>query len=135
MAADKRSSPETIETPSALVVVDNPLLAETVADGLSAIGYAAVKSVDSVKAALDAVDGENIDLAVLETDVRGHSTEPVLVALNSKDIAHVVASFDGCNSLPGQAPYLQKPFGFSQLKSAVSQAREQASVRSWNRLH
>ncbi|MBB6245135.1 hypothetical protein [Rhodanobacter sp. A1T4] len=119
----------------ALVVEDNPLVAETIADGLSAIGYAPVESVSSVKSALNAVNDQDVDLAVLETDVRGHSTEPVLDALDSKDIAHIVASSDGCNPLPGHAPYLQKPFGFSQLKSAVDQAREQASVRSWDRLH
>jgi DNA-binding response OmpR family regulator len=121
--------------PVALIVEDNHLVAETLADGLSALGYASVETVSTVKGALDAVGNENVALAVLETDVRGHSTEPVLDALDASDVAHVVASSDGCNPLPGHAPYLQKPFGFSQLKSAVDQAREQASIRSWNRVH
>lgn len=133
MTTNQHSGPQTNAPPSALVVEDNLLVAETIADGLSAIGYAPVETVGSVKAALDAVDEENIDLAVLETDVRGHSAEPVLDALDAKGVAHIVASTDGCNPLPGHAPYLQKPFGFSQLKSAVDQAREQAAVRSWNR--
>lgn len=120
---------------AALVVEDNLLVAETIADGLNAIGCAPVECVTSVNAALKAVNDHAVDIAVLETDVKGQSTEPVLDALDSKDIAHVVASLDGCNPLPGHAPYLQKPFGFSELKTAVSQARQQASVRSWNRVH
>jgi len=135
MAPDQHLGPPANAPPSALVVEDNTLVAETIADGLSVMGYARVETVSSVKAALKVIGEENIDLAVLETDVRGHSTEPVLDALDATDVAHVVASSDGCNPLPGHAPYLQKPFGLSQLKSAVSQARNQASVRSWNRLH
>jgi len=135
MAPDQHPGPLAKALPSALVVEDNTMVAETIADGLSAMGYASVETVSSVKAALNAVGEEDIDLAVLETEVRGKSTESVLVALDATDIAHVVTSTDGCNSLPGHAPYLQKPFGLSQLRSAVSQARDQASVRSWNRLH
>jgi CheY-like chemotaxis protein len=120
---------------SALVVEDNRLVAETIADGLSAMGYFPVETVSSVNEALEAVDNENIFLAVVETDVGGDSTEPVLNALDAKDVAHVVASWDGCKPLPGHAPYLQKPFGFHQLKSAVEQATHQASIRSWNRVH
>lgn len=118
----------------ALIVEDNALVAETIADGLIAIGCESVECVSSVNAALKAVDNHDVDIAVVETDVRGQSTEPVLAALDAKDIAHVVASLDGCNPLPGHAPYLQKPFGFAELKAAVGQAREQASVRLWNRV-
>lgn len=135
MMANKPFGQQEDASPSALVVEDNSLVAETIADGLTAIGYTSVETVGSLKAALDAVNSENIDLAVIETDVRGHSTEPVLNALDAKDVAHVVASSHGCNPLPGHAPYLQKPFGLNQLKSAVDQARHQASIRSWNRLH
>ena len=120
---------------AALVVEDNLLVAEAIADGLTAIGYNSVETAGSVNAALDVVDKENIELAVIETDVRGASTEPVLNALDGKDVAHVVASSYGCNPLPGHAPYLQKPFGLNQLRSAVDQARHLASIRSWNRLH
>jgi CheY-like chemotaxis protein len=135
MMANKPLNPHGDVSPSALVVEDNALVAETIAEGLTAIGYASVETVSSVNAALDALNTENIDLAVVETDVRGHSTESVLDALDAKDVAHVVASSEGCNPLPGHAPYLQKPFGFDQLKSAVDQARHLASIRSWKRLH
>lgn len=135
MTANRPLGQQEDVSPSALVVEDNALVAEAIADGLTAIGYATVETAGSVSAALYAVDKENIELAVIETDVRGDSTEPVLNALDAKDVAHVVASSNGCNPLPGHAPYLQKPFGLNQLKSAVDQARHLASIRSWNRLH
>ena len=135
MTTDKSLIRQELPPHAALVVEDNLLVAEAIADGLVAIGYATVATAGSVNAALDVVDREDIELAVIETDVRGDSTEPVLNALDAKDVAHVVASSHGCNPLPGHAPYLQKPFGFNQLKSAVDQARHQASIRSWNRMH
>ena len=119
--------------PQALVVEDNTLVAETIADGLSTLGYAPIEIVSTANAALEAVLNEDVNLAVLETAVRGHSTEVVMEALDSKDIAHVVTYSDSCHRAPGHAPYLRKPFGFCQLKDAVTQAIEQASVRSWNR--
>lgn len=130
---NKPSDGEKIAPPEALVVEDNMLVAETIADGLEALGYSPVKTVSTVKSALDVVGNEPIDLAVLETDVRGHSTETVIEALDAKGIAHVVASSDGRNPLSSQAPYLQKPFSFSQLKSAVTKALKQASAHLLNR--
>ena len=117
---------------AALVVEDNALVAETIADGLTAMGCESVECVTSVRAALNAVSHHDVDIAVVETDVRGQSTEPVLDALDAKDVAHVIASHDACNRLPGNAPYLQKPFGFVELRDAVSQAQQLASIRSWN---
>ena len=135
ITADQQSGSRGDAHLSALVVESNKLVAETIVDALSDIGYEPVETASSIQAALDIVDEENIDLAILETDVRGHSTEPVLIALDAKDIAHVVASSEGCVQLPWRAPYLQKPFGLSELKAAVSHAHALASVRSWNRLH
>lgn len=122
------------QAPSALVVEDNPFVAETIADGLHKIGYGSVETVSSVDAALNTVSEEKLDVAVVEIDVKGGSTEPVLDALDAKNVAHVVASCHPCNPLPGDAPYLQKPFGLGELRSAVDQARYQASIRSWKRL-
>ncbi|WP_458070861.1 hypothetical protein [Rhodanobacter sp. BL-MT-08] len=133
---DKPSNGEKRPPPEALVVVeDNVLVAETIADGLEALGYSPVETVSTVKGALDAVRNNPIDLAVLETDVRGHSTEAVLEALDARDIAHVVASTDDRNTLPSKAPYLLKPFSFYQLKNVVTKALKQASARLPKRQH
>jgi DNA-binding NtrC family response regulator len=121
--------------PTALVVEENALLAETIADGLGRLVSTPVASVTSISAALDVIETQDVQMAVVDTSVRGQSTEVVLNLLDATDIPHVVASFDGCIRLPGHAPYLQKPFSFYQLKAAVAQAREQAAVRSWNRVH
>ncbi|MBB6186195.1 hypothetical protein [Rhodanobacter sp. MP7CTX1] len=119
---------------SALVVEDNKLVAETIADGLTAMGCESVECVTSVKAALKAVDEHDVDIAVVEAKVRGQSTEPVLDALNANDVAHVVASHEAPNPLPQHAPYLQKPFGLPALKDAVSRAQQLMSVRSWDQV-
>jgi DNA-binding response OmpR family regulator len=118
---------------AALVVEDDSLLAETIADGLEELGCSPVLRVTSITSALKVIENDDIRLAVVDTEVRGLSTEPVLERLDASDVAHVVASYDNCKSLPGHAPYLQKPFGFFQLKVAVMHAREMASVRAWSR--
>lgn len=105
-------SQETNAPPVALIVEDNHLVAETLADGLTTLGYAVVETTNTVKGALDAVSGKNVVLAVLETDVRGQSTEPVLEALDESDVAHVVASSDGCNPLPGHAHIFRSRLAF-----------------------
>ncbi|WP_458070808.1 hypothetical protein [Rhodanobacter sp. BL-MT-08] len=124
---------EKLAPPKALVVEDNMLVAETIADGLEVLGYSPVETVSTVKGALDSVADEPIELAVLETDVRGHSTEAVLEALDAKDVAHVIASTESCDALSTEGTYLQKPFSFFQLKNAVAKAARQVSQRISNR--
>jgi len=119
---------------AALVVEDNALVAETIADGLGELGYSTVKTVGSVEKAINVVSRDLVDMAIVETSVGSRSTQPVLDALGANNTAHVVvATSTWFGSRPTNVPYLEKPFGFYQLRTAVNDARDQASIRSRNR--
>ena len=109
-----------------LVVEDEALVAMLLQDNLSELGCDVIASVARLADALAAVrDATELDVAVLDVNLAGESSEPVAAELAARDIPFLVAT--GYGELRGwehfrDAPMLHKPFGMEDLRQALGKA-------------
>jgi CheY-like chemotaxis protein len=110
--------------PCVLVVEDEAMVAMMLEDRLAYSGYRVLMAA-SVDAALELVDTESIDVALLDINLAGQQSFPVADQLLERGIPFVFASGYGDEGIPPQfdgVPVLQKPYDSQALKQALATA-------------
>jgi CheY-like chemotaxis protein len=120
-------------TPRVLIVEDESLLVMVLEDLLPDLGYQVAATANSVESALQVLDAQAIDLAILDINLAGEASFPIADALAARGVPFVFATGYGANIVPPQhaaVPLTQKPFGRRDLEQALSllQLREGAST-------
>jgi CheY-like chemotaxis protein len=108
-----------------LIVEDETLVAMLVEEYLLEIGCVIAGSVRRVDKAMERVETDVIDAAILDLNVAGEDVAPVAEALEKRNIPFVFASGYGGNGVKDKwsdRPIVQKPFTSAELKQALSVA-------------
>jgi len=109
-------------TARALIVEDEPLVAELLEDMLREAGYEIAGSVGALDKAMAVLETVTCDFAILDINLRGRSTEPVAAVLRGRGVPFLFVSGYGSAQLSQQfldAPLLSKPFRDEQLIKAI----------------
>lgn len=108
-----------------MVVEDEFFQADDLASALGRAGARLVGPFATVEAALSALErGVQVDVAILDTNLRGSAVTPVIAALSLRAIPYVLATGYDRDMLPADwraAPIFQKPFEISQLLDAIAE--------------
>jgi len=119
--ADAASGPVRI-----LVVEDEYLLADALADALTTLGAQVVGPVGVLAEALALVETVPIDGAVLDINLHGQMVFPLADMLAAKGVPYVFATGYGQESLPESyqaVPALSKPVNAAALQPLLTAAR------------
>ena len=107
-----------------LVVEDEALVAMLVEDTLQALGCICVGPAGSVAQALDLLEREAVDLALLDVNLGGgESSYPVADALVARGIRFIFVTGYGAPGVDRRydpAHVLQKPFDVHELAQAIA---------------
>jgi CheY-like chemotaxis protein len=106
-----------------LVVEDEPLISMMLEDFLDMLGHQVAGTADTVSDALAAVDGGNVDAAILDVNLRGgEKSWPIADKLAGEGIPFVLATGGGNDTIPDphrERPTLAKPFTMDGVKQAL----------------
>lgn len=105
-----------------LIVEDEPFIALDWEDRLTEAGFEIGATSPSVERALQAIETQEFDVAVLDGNLRGESVEPVAVALRERGIPFLFVTGYGRDALPQgfrDAPFISKPVEPVQLVTTV----------------
>jgi two-component SAPR family response regulator len=106
----------------ALVVEDDFLLCEALADSLLAMNYDVVSRVGTLSDGIKAVEASAVDLAVVDINLRGLEAFPLLDELSARRIPFVLATSSSRQDIPHRFaayPLVNKPYSRSQLNRAI----------------
>ncbi|MFH5926627.1 response regulator [Roseomonas xinghualingensis] len=106
-----------------LVVEDETLVAMLVEDTLADAGVIVLGPVATVAESLALLEKERPDLAVLDMNLAGETSEPVAEALMRLSVPFVIASGYGAAGLPqmlASVPVLAKPYAPEDLTAALA---------------
>jgi len=106
-----------------LVVEDETLVAMLVEDTLADAGVVVLGPVATVAEALALLGSDRPDLAVLDLNLAGETSEPVADALVRMGVPFVVASGYGASGVPARlsgVPVLAKPYAPEELTAALA---------------
>ncbi|HEY5380412.1 MAG TPA: response regulator, partial [Pseudolabrys sp.] len=107
-----------------LVVEDENLVALLLEDMLAELGHTIVGPVARVKKALDIIQREEIDLAILDVNINGEETYPIADVLAARGVPFFFSTGYDKKSLraPHQdRPTLQKPFQRQDLEKLFAE--------------
>ena len=110
-----------------LVVVDEALVAMLVEDALEEAGFGVIGPVRSVGQALETLEAERPDAAVLDLNLAGENSVAVADALVARGIPFVVATGYGAAGLPPthrNALVLPKPYDPADLTAILARLCE-----------
>jgi CheY-like chemotaxis protein len=105
-----------------LVVEDSPVVAEACADMLRDMGCAAVGPATNMAAALQMSQDEELDAAVVDINIRGGKSFPVLRILEARGVPFLLTSGYADWSMPEEwqgRPRLAKPYTPNQLREGL----------------
>jgi CheY-like chemotaxis protein len=108
-----------------LVVEDEMMIAMLIEDMLSEFGCNLVGPATSILRALDLIDKEQVEIAVLDLNLDGQDTYAIADVLQRKNVPFVFATGYGSTGLRkeyGNRPVLQKPFQAKDLEIALAEA-------------
>jgi CheY-like chemotaxis protein len=106
-----------------LVVEDEFLVASLLEDMLQSAGCVVKGPVARVPEALDTIEKERCDAAVLDVNLGGERIDPVAHALADRNIPFVFVTGYGHAALPAEyaeRPRLRKPFRMADLFATLS---------------
>jgi DNA-binding response OmpR family regulator len=106
-----------------LVVEDEYLVAVLIEQILESAGCVVMGPIPRVPEALDAVDNDNYDAAVLDVNLAGERINPVAAALSERDVPFMFVTGYGANALPreySERPHIGKPFRMAELLGVLS---------------
>lgn len=109
-----------------LVVEDEAAISLLLEDMLLDFGCEVIGPAARLSAALDAVEQEKVDLAILDVNVAGEPIYPVAEALAQRSIPFVFSTGYGSAGIRDafrDRPVLQKPFAQHDLKQKLLAAR------------
>ena len=107
-----------------LIVEDDYLVSLLLEDMLVDLGHQVVGPAPDVASALELAEREQMDIAVLDVNLRGSDTYPIAAALAARAIPFVFATGYGRGSLREpycDAPLLKKPFQQSDLERLLAE--------------
>ena len=115
-----------------LVVEDEPLLAITLKDVLTASGCAVVGPASTLELGMRLIEKEAVDGAILDVNLRGEMVFPLADALAERSIPFVYVTgysklLRACNH---GRPFLQKPYTNQQLLKIVGEWRLRSAAAS-----
>jgi CheY-like chemotaxis protein len=116
-----------------LVVEDETLVAMLVEEFLAELGCTVAGSIRRVDKALEQIEPNRIDAAILDVNLAGEDVDPVARMLAGYDIPFVFASGYGGVGLAGKwpdSPVVQKPFTCAELRQALSAAVKRDAANS-----
>lgn len=106
-----------------LVVEDEWLIAQHLSMCLEEMGCQVVGPVANVAKAVEKITTEAIDCALLDANLNGTSSAPIVDALAKAGVPFIVVTGYGGLELPtaamNAAPRLAKPFAENELRSAL----------------
>lgn len=105
-----------------LVVEDEAMIAMLIEDMLSDLGCATVGPACSAERALELIETEQFEAAVVDVNLGGERTTSIAEALNSKGIPFLFATGYGPSGIAQQfseRPVLTKPFRQNELQRAL----------------
>lgn len=111
-----------------LVVEDESMVSMLIQDILTSHGCRIVETAARVKEALEKVAQVSFDVAIVDINLNGESSVPVIEGLVDASVPLVVATGYGSRGLPpplGALPILQKPFTDDDLTKALVAALKQ----------
>jgi len=106
-----------------LVVEDEYLVAILIEEILESAGCIVMGPIPRVPEALDAVDHDDYDAAVLDVNLAGERINPVADALSERNVPFLFVTGYGANALPSEyaeRPHVCKPFRMAELIGALS---------------
>jgi DNA-binding response OmpR family regulator len=106
-----------------LVVEDEYFVAILIEEILESAGCVVMGPIPRLLEALDAVDHEDYDVAVLDVNLAGERIDPVADALSERNVPFLFVTGYGASALPGEyaeRPLLHKPFRMAELLGALS---------------
>jgi CheY-like chemotaxis protein len=101
-----------------LIVEDETMIAMLLEEMLADLGCIVVGPARDVAMALEAVNTEQIDCAILDLNLRGERADPVADALVARGVPFIFATGYGESGIDPRfknAPVLQKPYEFAKL--------------------
>jgi CheY-like chemotaxis protein len=116
-----------------LLLEDSELIAMHMEEMLADAGCDVVATLDTVAGALDFIQNNSLDAAVLDVNLHGEKVFGVAAELKSRGIPFVFSTGAGERFIPPQfdaAPHLSKPFEPEELWLALVQARRATPVTS-----
>ncbi|MGH6878745.1 MAG: response regulator [Rhizomicrobium sp.] len=127
-------------TSCVLVVEDEWLIAATLEDMLRELGYQVRGPAARVTEALELLDGQPVDVAVLDITLHAENSFPIARALKDRGVPFVFLTGYVCNDIPDEfrdAPMLNKPTEQARLAACLREllarrARGKGDGR-WNR--
>ena len=111
-----------------LVVEDEAAISLLLEDMLLDFGCEVIGPSARLAPALEAVEKEKVDIAILDVNVAGESVYPVTEALQARSIPFVFSTGYGSQGIKDafrDRPVLQKPFAQHDLKQKLLQARRE----------
>ena len=120
------SSGEDLQGLRVLVVEDEAAISLLLEDMLLDFGCEVIGPAARLSAALDAVNREQVDLAILDVNVAGEPIYPVAEALVERSVPFVFSTGYGSAGIKDaypDRPVLQKPFAQHDLKQKLLMAR------------
>ncbi|MEQ9607856.1 MAG: response regulator, partial [Kiloniellaceae bacterium] len=136
MAGEKTAAPEPAQRqaaaprsngkalPRILLAEDEPLVAMDLEARLQGFGYAVFAAVDSVAAAMSALDGDQPDAALLDANLHGESSVPVAAELHRRGVPTIfITGYDSIEGLPAALaglPRLPKPIVDHTLRDTLA---------------
>ena len=112
-----------LEGARVLVVEDEYLVAALIEQILESAGCIVMGPVARVPEALDAVDHDDYDAAVLDVNLAGERINPVADALSERDVPFMFVTGYGANAIPSkyaERPHIGKPFRMAELLGMLS---------------
>ena len=108
-----------------LVVEDELMIRMLLEDMLSELGFMVAAEASHIDEAVKAARTIEIDIAVLDVNLNGHTTGPVAEVLAARGTPFVFATGYGAQGLPEafrNRPTLKKPFQLAGLKQTLEAA-------------
>ena len=106
-----------------LVVEDEYFVAILIEEILESAGCVVMGPIPRLPEALDAIDRESCDVAVLDVNLAGERINPVADALSERNVPFLFVTGYGANALPSeyaQRPHVCKPFRMGDLLCMLS---------------
>ncbi len=120
---DKKDVPSTAPIQGVLIVEDEALIAMDIEMMIEDLGHRVSATANSVASALEAIDNHTPSLAVVDLNLGGESSEPVITALGAKGVPIIVASgysdFVTPEGIEAPVTKLMKPVSRELLEQAI----------------